>query len=119
MDASQITDWVEGYRRAWASNDPADIGRLFSDQAEYYTAPFRQPWRGRDAIVAGWIERQDAPGTYTFAYDVLGLFDDVGVVRGRTEYPGQKPPVYHNLWLIRLDKSGRCTSFTEWWMAEV
>jgi hypothetical protein len=23
---------------------------------------------------------------------------------------------YSNLWVVRLDRDGRCTHFTEWWM---
>lgn len=41
MNADDLTTWVDGYVRAWASNDPDDIGRLFTDDATYYTAPFR------------------------------------------------------------------------------
>jgi hypothetical protein len=118
MDPQRWQDWVNGYLRAWASNDPDDIGRLFTPDALYYTAPYREPWRGRERIVAGWLKRADAPGSWRFEYDVLGVMDDVGVVRGRTEYPGQTPPGYGNLWLIRLDDDGRCAEFTEWWMAE-
>src|SRR6266540_1015713 len=29
----QVSQWVDGYRTAWESNDPNDIGRLFTEQA--------------------------------------------------------------------------------------
>jgi uncharacterized protein (TIGR02246 family) len=48
-----LADWIARYERAWASNDPDEIGALFSDDASYFTAPFREPWRGRQQIVAG------------------------------------------------------------------
>lgn len=43
-----LADWVAAYERAWASNDPAEIGALFTDDALYFTTPFREPRRGRD-----------------------------------------------------------------------
>jgi uncharacterized protein (TIGR02246 family) len=55
MVAADVARWVDGYIRAWKTNDPADIGRLFTEDARYFTAPYRQPWTGRDAIVAGWL----------------------------------------------------------------
>ncbi|MGH8245039.1 MAG: nuclear transport factor 2 family protein [Gammaproteobacteria bacterium] len=108
--------WIEGYLRAWKSNDPADIGRLFTPDARYYTAPFREPWAGRDGIIAGWLNRQDAPGDFTFAYELLAVDGNLGVMRGRTNYVNEPPREYHNLWLIRLADSGQCTEFTEFWM---
>ena len=37
--ADVVTTWIEGYVRAWNSNDPDDIGSLFTMDAEYSTAP--------------------------------------------------------------------------------
>src|SRR5690606_5097142 len=65
-DSTTITAWMNGYLRAWDSNDPADIAALFTDDGEYLTAPYATPRRGVDAIVAGWIEDEDQPGDYTF-----------------------------------------------------
>ena len=66
VDKAAVAAWVERYVRAWKTNDPADIGGLFSEDAAYYTGPFDAPWRGRDTIVREWLGRQDAPGTTTF-----------------------------------------------------
>jgi uncharacterized protein (TIGR02246 family) len=115
MTATDLTTWVDGYLQAWASNDPDDIGRLFTDDALYYTAPFREPWRGRDAIVSGWLDRKDEPGDYAFRYEVLAVAGDLGFVRGWTTYTNP-PTGYSNLWVIRLAADGRCVEFTEWWM---
>lgn len=111
-----IASWVLGYVQAWTSNDPADIGALFSDDARYFTAPFREPWTGREGIVAEWLARRDEPGSWGFRFEILGVEDDVGFVRGWTEY--KDDPDYSNLWVIRLDPAGQCTEFTEWWMVE-
>ncbi len=109
--------WIAGYRRAWESNDSDDIARLFTEDARYYTAPFRDPWQGRDDIVARWIEIKDEPSEWTFRSELLGISDDLGFVRGWTTYTDQKHPL-SNLWVIRLAPDGRCSEFTEWWMEE-
>ena len=117
MDSDAVRRWVEGYIRAWESNDPGDIGGLFTDDARYFTAPFREPWRGREAIVAGWLDHKDEPGDYTFRFDVLAAAGDLGFVRGWTKYT-EPPANYSNLWVIRLTPEGRCAEFTEWWMLD-
>ena len=108
-----LTAWIDGYVRAWNSNDPADIGALFTADADYYTAPFRAPWSGRETIVREWLARKDEPGETRFEWAPVAVTDEVAVVRGTTGYPDR---TFSNLWLIRLDAEGRCREFTEWWM---
>jgi limonene-1,2-epoxide hydrolase len=117
-----LTAWMAAYRKAWESNDPSDIGALFTDDALYYKEPFSEPVRGRDAIIAMWLEHQDAAGSTTFEWHLLidsavtGI-DGLTIVQGETDYTTVR---YSNLWVIRLatdaDGVGRATEFTEWWM---
>jgi len=112
-DLDRVTTWIDGYVRAWNTNDPADIRALFTEDAEYYTAPFRSPWRGREEVVEGWLERKDEPGETTFEWRPIAVAREVAIIQGTTTYPGE---VYSNLWVIGLDDDGRCRQFTEWWM---
>lgn len=118
MDAHLVERWLEAYEAAWASNSPAAIGDLFAMDAVYLTTPFRRPWEGRDAIVAGWLEHRDENGTWEFAGELLATTDDLAFVQGKTVYSMPEPATYHNLWVISLDGDGRCMAFTEWWMLE-
>jgi hypothetical protein len=115
MDIAGVEEWVAGYRAAWDSNNPQEIDRLFSDEGLYFTSPHREPWRGRDQIVAGWIGRKDEPGSYDFRHEVLGVYGQVGFVRGWTRY-FDPPKEYSNLWVIKFNPRGECEEFTEWWM---
>ncbi|MDQ3958539.1 MAG: nuclear transport factor 2 family protein [Actinomycetota bacterium] len=107
--------WVERYVVAWQSNDPADIAALFSENGRYFTEPYAAPWEGREAIVRGWLDHKDEPGDTTFDYDVLVSTQEIGLVKGVTKY-ASSGKTYSNLWEIRLDASGDCTEFVEWWM---
>jgi uncharacterized protein (TIGR02246 family) len=113
--ARHVQAWVDGYVRAWNSNDPATIGGLFTSNAAYYTEPYSAPWRGRDEIVQRWLEHKDEPGETEFDWHPLTASAEVAVVQGKTIYHNP-PRTYSNLWVIRLDAEGRCTEFTEWWM---
>ncbi|WIM95645.1 nuclear transport factor 2 family protein [Actinoplanes oblitus] len=108
-----VTAWVDGYRRAWETNDPDQVRSLFADDAAYFTEPYAQPWIGREAIVRGWLEHRDEPGTTTFAWQPLIITDELAVIEGRTGYPDRE---YRNLWVLRLDHTGQARQFTEWWM---
>ncbi len=67
MDEDDIERWLQGYLRAWESNDPEDIGRLFTDEAQYHTAPHREPWTGRDAWPMTDAARSSRSGGWTRA----------------------------------------------------
>jgi uncharacterized protein (TIGR02246 family) len=118
MDTDTIDRWMEGYIRAWESNDPDEIGALFTEDARYYTAPHREPWSGREGIVEGWLERKDQQGEWDFRYEIVAQADDLAFVQGWTTYHGQEEPNYGNLWVLRLTEDGRCSEFIEWWMVE-
>jgi uncharacterized protein (TIGR02246 family) len=110
-----LRNWVEGYIRAWNSNDPEDIGALFTDDALYYTEPYAEPWRGREQIIEHWLERKDEPGQTSFDWRPLVETSATAVLVGTATYR-DAPRVYSNLWVLRLDQEGRCLEFTEWWM---
>jgi ketosteroid isomerase-like protein len=114
VDRSEVAAWVDRYVEAWRSNDPQQIGGLFTDDASYFTAPHREPWAGRQGIVDGWLDRKDEPDDWTFRYEVLGVDGPTGFVRGWTTYRTDSD--YANLWVIRLDDQGRAREFIEWWM---
>ena len=115
-DTRTVTDWVDGYRRAWESNDPRDIGALFTDDATYRDHPSQvDAPAGRDAIVASWLASKDEPGDTTFAYEVAGLSGDRAFVQAVTDYV-KAGDVYDNLWVIDFAPDGRANAFTEWYM---
>ena len=110
-----LRTWMDRYVAAWNSNDPEEIGALFTDDALYYTEPFAPPWRGRKEIIEQWLARKDEPGQTTFEWQPLVVTPELAVVVGTVAYR-EPPTVYSNLWVMRLDEIGRCREFTEWWM---
>jgi hypothetical protein len=112
-DLAALTTWIDGYVRAWNTNDPKDIGGLFTEEARYSTAPFNPPWQGRDEIIKSWLANPDEPGEASFVWEPISVTEDVSVIKGTSTYP---ETVYSNLWVIKLTPDGRCREFAEWWM---
>ena len=116
MTPEALQTWLDAYVAAWRSYDPAAIGALFTDDACYAYHPWdsgNEVIRGRDAIVANWLEDQDEPGSWEAAYRP-GLVDgDSATAVGVTRYVDGR--VFDNLWELRFD-GGRCADFVEWFM---
>ncbi|MFD1720331.1 nuclear transport factor 2 family protein [Amnibacterium endophyticum] len=117
--AEAANEWIRRYVRAWETNAPDDVRRLFTEDAEYRDGPSTPPWVGHDAIVQGWLGQQDEPGAWSFEHELTAVDGDVVVVRGWTHYPEgtAKRRRYDNLMVVRLDADGRARSFTDWWVA--
>jgi hypothetical protein len=116
MTPDALQTWLDAYVAAWRSYDPAAIGALFTEDACYAYHPWDagdEVVRGRDAIVANWLEERDEPGSWEAAYRP-GLIDgDRATAVGMTRYTDGK--VFDNLWELRFD-GGRCVEFIEWFM---
>lgn len=108
------TEWMQRYIQAWTSNDPQQITELFTEDAEYLTDPFGEPWRGHDGIVAGWLAAADTADSFTFDWSPLVVTPEMSIIQGVTRYT--VGVVYSNLWIIRFAPDGRARTFTEWWM---
>lgn len=119
MTRTDFDKWLDSYRQAWKTDDPEQIGALFTEDASYSPSPFSEPWLGRDAIVAKWIDRGDSQNEYRFESEWLAVEGNTGVLRGLTTYPAhddEPESVYSNIWLISLAPDGRARSFAEWWV---
>lgn len=115
MTDETVTNWMNGYLKAWESNEPDDVRALFTDDAEYrYSPSDSAPLQGIDAIVADWIKDRDERGTWTFTWEPVVVADGIAVVQGRTTYSAKSE--YDNLWVIRFAPDGRAHHFTEWYM---
>lgn len=115
MSIEQIETWLDGYERAWATNSPADVRALFTEDAVYRFHPWEDGVSGHDAIIAAWLDGADSPGSWTFERGGLAADGELHVVEGVTRYP-QDARDYANLWVVRLTPDGRASSFTEWYM---
>ena len=123
MDEAAVAKWLDDYVTAWRTYDADAIGSLFSDDAVYRFHPWDEgddAVRGREAIVANWLEEPDAPGTWSAAYEPWLVAGDRAVATGVTRYPAEEGEdggtverEYYNVFLLRFDADGRCREFTE------
>ena len=118
MTHAEFQAWLDRYVAAWKSNLADDIAALFAEDAEYRYHPADEPVRGRDAIVASWLEEPDEPGTIDAHYEPLAIEGENHVAQGWSRYftDGELSDEYWNIFLCRFDAAGCCTSFTEWWI---
>lgn len=119
MNRDSVQVWLDNYIDAWRTYDPAKIGDLFSEDALYFFSPFDDPVRGRDAIVANWLEEPDAPNSWEASYSAVAVEGTVAVANGRTYYlnpDGSTARELDNIFIIEFDADARCNRFREWFM---
>ena len=115
IDREVLGAWLSAYEEAWRSPGTDRLTALFTPQATYRVEPYAEPIRGHTAIASFWEEEREGPEeVFTMGTEVLAVDGDLGVVRVEVSYGEPARQEYRDLWLIRLDASGRCTAFEEW-----
>jgi ketosteroid isomerase-like protein len=120
-DTERIEAWLADYSRAWKTDSREDVDRLFTDDVRYFTAPYREPLAGREAVAAYWLGERESGIPWTFEPEVVAQQGDLFVVRAVTRYPegtsdAEGREVFHNLWLVTLAQDGRASEFVEYFM---
>jgi hypothetical protein len=111
----RVRDWLDGYERAWRSPGTVGLRELFTDDATYSTAPYRQSYEGLSAIAELWEAEREGPGeAFTMSSEIVAVDGDIAVVRVDVGYGGSPSREYRDLWLIEFAADGRCRAFEEW-----
>jgi hypothetical protein len=120
MDRNGFQAWLDRYVEAWKTYDEGTIRSLWSEDATYRYHPQDEPLRGRDAIVANWLENKDDPGTYDAKYGVLAVDGDTFVANGWSRYldatTKDMTDEYLNVYVCKFNDAGECTDFNEYWI---
>jgi hypothetical protein len=110
----QVQAWLDAYVDAWRTYDPGTIGELFSADASYAYHPYDEPERGREAIVASWLQEPDEARSWEAGYAPLLVDGDRAVAAGETLYTDGRR--FSNLFVLRFDADRRCSEFVEWFI---
>ena len=122
MNRSDVQAWLDRYIEAWRANDRATIEALFTEDAVYGYRPTdsdKHTVRGRDAVVASWLEEPDAPEAWDAHYEPFAVEEDRAVAVGWSRYAAtdaEPERTYDNAYLLRFAPDGRCREFHEFYM---
>ena len=110
-----VVRWIERYEGAWRTAGTDGLAELFTEDASYRTAPFREPYVGLEAIAAMWEREREGPDEqFEMRSDVIAVDGDTAVVRVEVRYAGPPALEYRDLWIMRFADDGRCRWFEEW-----
>lgn len=106
---------MDGYERAWRTPGTEALKSLFAPDASYRAAPFDPPLVGVAAISTFWeAERTSADEVFALSWEPVAVENNVGVARVEVRYGNPLARMYLDLWIVTLDRHGRCTAFEEW-----
>jgi hypothetical protein len=115
VDRTALEGWVAAYETAWRSPGTERLAGLFTSDVVYSYEPWAEPIRGLDALSTWWEEERDGPDeVFTLTSEVVAVDGDVGVARLEVAYGDPVRHRFRDLWVVRVDASGRCTHFEEW-----
>jgi ketosteroid isomerase-like protein len=114
-DHETVKRWVAAYESAWRTPGTGALVELFSPDATYLQSPYQEPVTGLDQIAGMWEDEREGPDEiFTLTAEAVAVEDDTAVVRAEVRYGDPVRQEYRDLWIMRFDDSGRCSSFEEW-----
>ncbi len=122
LEESAFTAWLEAYKAAWQTRDPAAAAALFTPAASYHEMPFDPPIEGTEGIAAYWAKAVAGQKDVRFTYEILACAGDEGICHWHCAFSGTAGGE-----TIELDGILRCRfadpdhvdRFQEWWHVHV
>lgn len=115
MGYSEVQAWIDKYVSAWRSPGTAKLADLFTDDITYSPSPWKKPLHGLEEIKPFWEQARSGPEeVFDLGSEIVAIEGQTAVVRIAVEYANDKPSQWRDLWIIKLDDTGRCSSFEEW-----
>ena len=111
-----ITEWVEGYRRAWEERDPDAAAALFTEDATNRSLIFEEPHRGRSGVAEYW--RVVTEGQSEVRVRMGAPFADgvrVGVEFWTNMKVGGDDVTLPGILLLEFAEDGLCRRLREYW----
>ncbi|MGI5212344.1 YybH family protein [Plantactinospora sp. CA-290183] len=115
MDRARVTEWIDGYERAWRTAGTEPLATLFTPDASYLQGPYREPVTGLAEIARMWDAEREGPAeAFGMTSEIVAVDGDVAVARIEVEYGAPTHQRYRDLWIMRFAPDGRCAAFEEW-----
>jgi hypothetical protein len=113
----ELADWIERYRRAWEDGDPVAVVALFTEDASYRSAPFREPYLGQDAIHAYWTRGAGSQEGVQVRMGEPVVDGNVVAVEWWTtmDDPDDGEITLPGCLLLQFAPDGRCFDLREYW----
>jgi hypothetical protein len=119
MDRNSFDAWLDLYGKAWMNRDAEAAASLYAEDATYQITPFDEPLKGRPAICEYWRGVTATEENIAFDYEILAVTDKMGIARWRASFVRVPPGLATKLdgiFLIAIDRNGKCASLREWWV---
>jgi len=121
MTMQQLDKWLKNMGKAWEEKNPKAIPPLFADTFEYYETPFEKPFTSKKQLIKLWQDVPISQKDIQFKYDIVSLTQDLGIAHWTAEFTrikeGKKAHL-DGIFLIKLNTSGLCTLFRQWWVSK-
>lgn len=111
-----VTRWLEGYRTAWETRDPAAAAALFTEDARYREEPYEDAFAGRDGVRDYWAEVTKTQSDVRFRYGTpLVNGPHAAVEWWVTMRNGGVDVTLAGGFYLTFDPSGLCSDLREYW----
>ena len=115
MNVAMAQEWLDLMGRAWRDRDPEAAAALFTEDAVYWSEPFRSPLLGRAEIADYWKSATSNQSGIDVSFgDPLVDGDRVAVEWWSVTTENGRPTTDAGGLFLRFE-DGRCSELREYW----
>jgi SnoaL-like domain len=115
VSRAHVTEWLDGYERAWRTPGTDTLGELFTDDATYCQGPYKEPKSGLAEIAQMWDGEREGPDeAFAMQSEILAVEGETAVARVAVAYGDPVIQEYRDIWVMQFAEDGRCRAFEEW-----
>ena len=119
MRRSDIEGWLREYFRCWREKDSKALANLFTPEAIYRSSPFREPYRGTEAIQSYWARATHSQkGIVVRVGTPVCEGDRVAVEWWAIWNEEGNPVTLPGCLVLRFSSDKRCEELREYWHHE-
>lgn len=119
LSQTHFINWLEQLKTAWEERNPELAVQLFSDDAEYFTAPGETPAVGKEGVAAIWNQVPLYQANIQFAYELIAVKSLRGYCKWQVSYDqlynGGRRVHLDGIFEIRFNQQGEAALLRMWY----
>lgn len=118
---TQFDNWLKKLGKAWVEQKPEILGKICAKNVQYYESPFGKPLVGPTAVVRQWQNDVLGQKDIKFQYDIVSFSMTVNIAHWSAEFTRTEDNsrvALDGIFIVKLDKVGKCTEFRQWWVVK-
>lgn len=117
MTNQTFSNWLNKLKIAWETKNPNAATDLCAEKFLWHETPFSKPLETKEQLLEEWksVLNQE---NISVSYEILSIYENFGIAHWTAKFtriPSEGKANLDGIFKVKLNESGLCTEFRQWW----